>query len=128
MMHFSFSLLGIMGLYMFRALLAHPQEVLHKWHLDCVCVLCQLAAPGLKFHQNFNPGVLYNLFVTDHICWCCSFICQTCIIYVIYFRRLSNIIKLGTLHQDQQIGLLNECFHVIRSTETLNLGKHSHEK
>jgi hypothetical protein len=32
-MHFLFSVLRIMGLYMFQALLAHPQEVLHKWHL-----------------------------------------------------------------------------------------------
>jgi hypothetical protein len=37
---------------MFRALLAHPQEVLYKQHLECV--LCQLAAPGLQFHS--NPG------------------------------------------------------------------------
>jgi hypothetical protein len=29
-MHFLFSLLGINGLYMFRTLLAHPQEALHK--------------------------------------------------------------------------------------------------
>jgi hypothetical protein len=28
--HFSFSLLRIKGLYMFRALLAHPQQDLHK--------------------------------------------------------------------------------------------------
>jgi hypothetical protein len=33
MMHFSFNLLRIKGLYMFRALLAHPQEALHKRHL-----------------------------------------------------------------------------------------------
>jgi hypothetical protein len=32
-MHFSFSLLRIKGLYMFRALLAHPQEFPHKRHL-----------------------------------------------------------------------------------------------
>jgi hypothetical protein len=32
-MHFLFSLLRIKGLYMFRALLAHPLEVLHKRHL-----------------------------------------------------------------------------------------------
>jgi hypothetical protein len=32
-MHFLFSLLRIKGLYMFRALLAHPQEGLHKPHL-----------------------------------------------------------------------------------------------
>jgi hypothetical protein len=31
-MHFSFSLLGIKSLYMFRALLAHLQEALHKRH------------------------------------------------------------------------------------------------
>jgi hypothetical protein len=31
--HFLFSLLRIKGLYMFRELLAHPQEVLHKRHL-----------------------------------------------------------------------------------------------
>jgi hypothetical protein len=39
-MHFFFNLLRIKGLYVFRALLAHPQEVLHKRHLvDCVRVM-----------------------------------------------------------------------------------------
>jgi hypothetical protein len=39
-MHFLFSLLRIKGLYMFQALLAHPQEALHKRHLVyCVCVM-----------------------------------------------------------------------------------------
>jgi hypothetical protein len=32
-MHFLFSLLKIKGLYIFRALLAHPQEANHKRHL-----------------------------------------------------------------------------------------------
>jgi hypothetical protein len=32
-MHFSFNLLRIKGLYLFRALLAHPQEVLNRRHL-----------------------------------------------------------------------------------------------
>jgi hypothetical protein len=32
-MHFLFSLLRIKGLYMFRALLAHPQEALYKQNL-----------------------------------------------------------------------------------------------
>jgi hypothetical protein len=32
-MHFSFSLMRIKGLYMFRVLLAHPQEALNKRHL-----------------------------------------------------------------------------------------------
>jgi hypothetical protein len=39
-MHFLFSLIRINGLYMFRALLAYPQEVLHRWHLVyCMCVM-----------------------------------------------------------------------------------------
>jgi hypothetical protein len=39
-MHFSFNLLRITGLYMFRALLAYPQEALHKRHLVyCVRVM-----------------------------------------------------------------------------------------
>jgi hypothetical protein len=39
-MHFLFNLLRFKGLYMFRVLLAHPQEVPHKRHLVyCVCVM-----------------------------------------------------------------------------------------
>jgi hypothetical protein len=39
-MHFLFNLLRIKGLYMFRALLAHPQEALHKRYLIyCVRVM-----------------------------------------------------------------------------------------
>jgi hypothetical protein len=39
-MHYSFNLLRIKGLYMFRALLAHPQQALNKWHLVyCVCIV-----------------------------------------------------------------------------------------
>jgi hypothetical protein len=54
---------------MFRALLAHHQEALYKQHLvyyvrfisvgcirievELACLLCQLAASGLKW--NFNP-------------------------------------------------------------------------
>jgi hypothetical protein len=41
-MHFLFSLLRIKGLYVFRALLAHPQEGLHKQHLIYCVVFCQL--------------------------------------------------------------------------------------
>jgi hypothetical protein len=40
MMNFLFSVLRIKGLYMFQALLADPQEALHKWHLVyCMCVM-----------------------------------------------------------------------------------------
>jgi hypothetical protein len=39
-MHFLFNLLKVMGRYTFRALLAHPQEVLNKRHLVyCVYVM-----------------------------------------------------------------------------------------
>jgi hypothetical protein len=39
-MHFSFNFLRIKGLCMFRALLAQPQEVLHKQHLVyCVRIM-----------------------------------------------------------------------------------------
>jgi hypothetical protein len=47
-MHFLFSLLRIKGLYVFRALPAHPQESLHKRHLlygvrvDCTRVGVEL--------------------------------------------------------------------------------------
>jgi hypothetical protein len=37
-MHFLFNLLRTKGPFMFRALLAHPQEQLHNWNLVyCVC-------------------------------------------------------------------------------------------
>jgi hypothetical protein len=40
MMQFLFNLLRIKGLYMFQALLGHPQEVLQKWDLVyCVRVV-----------------------------------------------------------------------------------------
>jgi hypothetical protein len=38
--HFLLSLSRIKGLYIFPALLAHPQEVLHKRHL-VYCMCCQ---------------------------------------------------------------------------------------
>jgi hypothetical protein len=41
-MHISFSLLRIKGLYMFQALLAHPQEALHKRDLVYVAVAVSL--------------------------------------------------------------------------------------
>jgi hypothetical protein len=43
-MHFSFSLLRIKVLYMFRALLAHPQKVCTSGTWYIACMLCQLAA------------------------------------------------------------------------------------
>jgi hypothetical protein len=55
MMHFLFNLLRIKGLYMFRALPAHPQEFLHKLHLvycvrimsvGCIRIVVELSNPG----------------------------------------------------------------------------------
>jgi hypothetical protein len=40
-MHILFSVLRIKGLYMFRALLAHPQEAVHKRHQDFTPILVQ---------------------------------------------------------------------------------------
>jgi hypothetical protein len=53
-MQFLFNLLKLKSLYMFQALLAHPQETLQRGIWYIACMLFQLAAPGLEFH--FNPG------------------------------------------------------------------------
>jgi hypothetical protein len=54
-MHFSFNLLRIKSPYMFQALLAHPQEVLHKRQLVyCVCAMsagCTMIAVKLQSWQ-----------------------------------------------------------------------------
>jgi hypothetical protein len=60
-MHFTFSLLRIRGLYMFRTLLAHPQDSLHKRHLvQCVRVRSVgCTTPGAaNWH---NTHALYQL-------------------------------------------------------------------
>jgi hypothetical protein len=47
-MHFLFNLLRINGLYMFQALLAHPQEELHNstWYIACVFYQWEHFKPG----------------------------------------------------------------------------------
>jgi hypothetical protein len=47
-MNFLIILLRTKGLYMFRALLAHPQEALRNGTWYIACVLCQLAAGILR--------------------------------------------------------------------------------
>jgi hypothetical protein len=63
MMHFSFNLLRIKGLYMFRALLAHPQEGLHKRHLVyCMhtkSVGCGMVAVKLTLYACSIPNAVY---------------------------------------------------------------------
>jgi hypothetical protein len=67
-MQFLFSLLRIKGLYMFRALLAHPQEALHKRQLVyCMRVMSTQTAVGILhacyvswLHQDFSgTGAAY---------------------------------------------------------------------
>jgi hypothetical protein len=60
-MHFLFNLLRIKGLCLFRALLAHPQEVLHKRHLVyCACVISvgctRIEAPPEDEQEKLETG------------------------------------------------------------------------
>jgi hypothetical protein len=57
-MHFSFNLLTIKGLYMFRALLAYPQEALHKQHL--VYRVRVMSAGRHQFHSNAGEANWHN--------------------------------------------------------------------
>jgi hypothetical protein len=52
-MHFLFSLLRIKGFYMFQALLAHPQEALHKRHLVYYVSVMSVGCIriGVEFHS-----------------------------------------------------------------------------
>jgi hypothetical protein len=60
-MHFLLDLLRIKGLYMFRALLAHPQDALHKRLL--VYTYCvRVMYPGssqLTYHARNTPSSVY---------------------------------------------------------------------
>jgi hypothetical protein len=51
LMHFLYNLLRIKSLYMFRALIAHPQEKLHKRHFvyGVRVMSVELAAPELVY-------------------------------------------------------------------------------
>jgi hypothetical protein len=62
-MHSVFNLLSIKGLYIFRALLAHPQEALHKRHLVyCVRVKSVSCYPDwcsqLTYHARNIPSAV----------------------------------------------------------------------
>jgi hypothetical protein len=60
-----------MGLYMFRALLAHPQEVLHKQRLvysvRIMSVGCGSENVGLGFPKLFGHEILFSLKYTDGV-------------------------------------------------------------
>jgi hypothetical protein len=60
-MHFFLNLLRIKGLYIFRALLAHPQEVLHKRHLlYCVRVVSVGCTRIIVHHVGFPILIYYD--------------------------------------------------------------------
>jgi hypothetical protein len=63
-MHFSLSLLRIKGLCLFRVLLAHLQEVLHKRHL----VYCTVAVPAVKLQPCHSQLTLYAHNVPNVVC------------------------------------------------------------
>jgi hypothetical protein len=73
-MHFLFSLLRMKCLYLFRALLAHPQEALNKRHLVyCVCVM-SVGCTRIDNKLNKRCITLVSLYwwLVHHICWFCG--------------------------------------------------------
>jgi hypothetical protein len=65
-MHFLFNLLRINGLYMFRALLAHPQEALHKRHL-VYCLRVAATRPTLAAANWHNTQAIYQVPFVKHL-------------------------------------------------------------
>jgi hypothetical protein len=58
-MHFSFNLLRIKSLYTVRALLAHPQEILHKRRLVyCVRIMSVGSTSQLTKHARNMPSAV----------------------------------------------------------------------
>jgi hypothetical protein len=66
-MHFLFNLLGIEGLYMFRALLAHPQEVLNK-HTKCRLCSTPPEDEQVMLETCREPQFLIN-WIKSASCW-----------------------------------------------------------
>jgi hypothetical protein len=72
-MHFLFNLLRIKGLYMFRALLAHPQEAYAQTALGVLraCYVCWL-------HKDWSgTGVFSYIYI--YIRFKVGYICNSCI-------------------------------------------------
>jgi hypothetical protein len=68
MMHFSFMLLRIKGLYMFQALLVHPQEVLHKRHfVYCLHIMSVVCAIAVKL-QSWHSQQTYTRNIPSTVC------------------------------------------------------------
>jgi hypothetical protein len=70
-MHFLLNLLRIKGLYMFRALIAHPQEVLHKGNLVyCVGVMSVGCTRIMVEMMSDTPVPLYYAAPEVEWNWC----------------------------------------------------------
>jgi hypothetical protein len=63
-MQFSFNFMRIKGLYMLRALLAHPQEVLQKRHL-VYCVRIMSVACGTVATVAFAVTGFFDFWILD---------------------------------------------------------------
>jgi hypothetical protein len=78
-----FNLLRIKGLYMFRALLAHPQEVLHKRHLVyCVRIMstgCTGTEVEFRFHFNSRS-------MLSKVIW--RFIYNILVLYLPFYHKI----------------------------------------
>jgi hypothetical protein len=68
-MHFSFNLLRIKGLYMFRALRVYPQDVLHKRHLVyCVSMSVGCATSGVNLLTWHSQLTLFARIIPNSVC------------------------------------------------------------
>jgi hypothetical protein len=67
-MHFSFNLLRIKGLYMFRALLAEPQEVLHKRHLVYCVSIMSVGCGTVSLQPCHSQLTLYVSNIPNAVC------------------------------------------------------------
>jgi hypothetical protein len=76
MMQFLFSLLRINALYIVRALLAHPQEVVHKRHL-----VYYMRVMSVDVHGSVHLGIIYVQFKVQ---------LDVLILYSLFFFILSS--------------------------------------
>jgi hypothetical protein len=124
-MYFLFNLLRIKGPYMFRALLVHPQEVLHKRHMMyCVCVMsvsCNrfkgytltLVQPTDIKHTQYTKWRLWSTLILNTLNKSASRWFQCTDILWCTVNRISNrIFKIG-----RKFGL-NCCDWIVRIQET----------
>jgi hypothetical protein len=65
-MHFSFSLLRIKGLYVIQALLAHPQKARHKHHL--VYSICVSVGCGMDATVPHSTDIICMQYTKCHFC------------------------------------------------------------